>query len=69
MGKYVIELIKGDNRTVLEICDTKEYAMERGLKYRGDYTREEGVIGCIFSNVDRDGNVDTSRYKIIHCWD
>lgn len=68
MGKYVIELIKGDNRTVLEICDTKEQAMERGIKHRQDHTREQGLIGCILANVDGDGNIDRNRYKIVHCW-
>jgi len=68
MEKYLITLVKGDDRTVLEVFDTKEAAMVAGISYRRQIPQEKGLIGCISSHLAGNGQPDLNRYRIHRVW-
>lgn len=42
MIKFAVTLTKGDNRKILEVYDTKEQAMEKGVEYRKQFSMDSG---------------------------
>ena len=62
MLKFAIELVKGDDRTILQLFDTKESAMAAGPIYRQRFTAGQGLIGC--TSAEFDGN----DQRINHCY-
>lgn len=68
MEKYLITLVNEDERTVLEIFDTKDAALVAGLAYRRQISRDKGLISCISTVPNENGQLDLHRYRIHHAW-
>ena len=68
MGRFAIELIKGDDRTFLESFDTKEAAFAAGRAYRQKYTPSQGLIGCICAELDENNQADFNCFRICGTW-
>lgn len=68
MIKFAVTLTKGDNRKVLEVCDTKEQAMEKGAEYRNQFSMDSGILSCISAEFDENNNRTDKKYNLIHSW-
>ncbi len=68
MGRFAIELIKGDDRTFLEAFDTKEAAFAAGRAYRQKYSPRQGLIGCICAELDENNQADFNYFRICQTW-
>ena len=68
MIKFAVTLTKGDNRKILEICDTKDEAIAKGEKHRKSLTMDSGILSCISAEFDENNNRLNNTYKLIHSW-
>lgn len=68
MGRFAIELIKGDDRTFLAAFDTKEAAFAAGRAYRQQFSSNQGVIGCICAELDENNQADFNYFRICQTW-
>lgn len=68
MIKFAVTITKGDNRKILEICDTKDEAMEKGEKHRKSLTMDSGILSCISADFDENNNRTDKKYNLIHSW-
>ena len=68
MGRFAIELIKGDERTFLAAFDNREAALAAGRAYRQKYTPQQGLISCIQGELDENNQVDFNRFRICGTW-
>ena len=68
MLKFAIELVKGDDRTVLQLFDTKESAMAAGPLYRSRYAPTQGLIGCTSAEFDTNDQRINHFYRIHGAW-
>lgn len=68
MKKFAIELTKGDDEIILALFDTKEEAMAAGEQYCKQYSREQGLVSCIFADFDEKGNRVGNSYRLYHSW-
>ena len=68
MGRFAIELIKGDERTFLAAFDTQEAALAAGRAYRQKYTSQQGLISCIRGELDENNQVDFNCFRICGTW-
>ena len=68
MGRFAIELIKGDDRTFLEAFDTKEAAFAAARTYRPKYTPSQGLISCICAELDENNQADFNCFRICGTW-
>ena len=68
MGRFAIELIKGDDRTFLEAFDTQEAAFAAGRAYRQKFSSRQGLIGCICAELNENNQPDFSTYRICGTW-
>lgn len=68
MKKFAIELVKGNNTTILKTFDTKDEALTAGKEYRKKYTRDQGLIDCIYAEFDENDNMTDKSYKLFETW-
>ena len=68
MIKFALELIKGDERTLLKTYATKEDALAAGPVYRQRYSPRQGLIGYISSEFDCNDQRISSAYRIHGAW-
>lgn len=68
MEKFAIKLVKGDDSKILETFTNKQEALAAGIKYRAEYTREQGLISCIQAEFDESNNIVGNKYKLIDAW-
>ena len=68
MIKFALELINGDERTLLKTYSTKEDALAAGPVYRQCYSPRQGLIGCISSEFDQSDQRISSAYRIHGAW-
>ena len=68
MGRFAIELIKGDDRTFLAAFDTKEAAFSAGRAYRQKIASDKGIISCICAELDENNRADFNYFRICGAW-
>lgn len=68
MKKFAIELVKGDDRIVLQLFDTKESALAAGPMFRSHYAPAQGLIGCTSAEFDQNGHPIGNCYRIHGAW-
>lgn len=68
MVKFALELIKGEERTLLKTYNTKEDALAAGPIYRQRYSPRQGLIGCISSEYDHNDRQISDTYRIHGAW-
>ena len=68
MKKFALELINGEEHTLLSTYSTKEDALAAGPIYRQRYSPRQGLIGCISSEFDCNDRQISSEYRIHGAW-
>ena len=68
MVKFALELINGDEHTLLKTYATKEDALAAGPICRQRYSPRQGFIGCISSEFDQHDHRISNCYRIHGAW-
>lgn len=66
--KFLLTLTKGNERTILAVCDTKAAAMKEGDEYIKHLTMDAGTLSVIFAELDDDNNLKGGKYLLYHVW-
>lgn len=66
--KYAVTITKGDSRKILEICDTKDEAMEKGVEHKKRFSMDSGILSCISADFDDYGNIIDGNYRLHYSW-
>ena len=62
MEKFMLTLTKGNDRTVLAICETKEEALAKGNELYPNLLVSSGTLSVIY------GETDCKKYRLFHSW-
>lgn len=68
MKKFLLTLTKGDNKTVLAICDTIDEAIAEGEEFRKHLTMDSGLLAVIQAGIDENNNIMGNLYRLYHAW-
>lgn len=63
--KYAIKLTKGDDVTILGVCETREQAMKLGMELRKQYSRDAGLLTLIEGEFDESNQMTGTKYKLL----
>lgn len=64
MKKFAIKLTKGDDVTILCICENKDEIMKNGADLRKRYSRDMGLLACIEADFDENNQMIGTGYKL-----
>ncbi len=68
MKKFAIEKTKGNTETIVKTFDTKEEALAYGNEFIKTMPRGDGVLCCVYTDVDESGNKTSASEEIFHVW-
>jgi len=68
MEKFILTLTKGNNKTVLSVCDTKDEAITEGNEFSKHLSMDSGFLAVVCGEVDSDNNFISGKYKLCHGW-
>ena len=66
MIKFAITLTKGNNEKILEVCDSKEQALEKVKEYKKQFSMDSGILNCISADFDENNNRISNKYRLFY---
>lgn len=68
MKKFGIEVVKGNDSTLIKTFDTKEDGMIFGADYLKTMKREDGILSLFNAEFDENGQIVNNERRIYHVW-